>query len=76
MYLGIVGQLAVDLSPHWWFYLFSLSQVLPFYATSLSPEEEEQVASLQTEPPSEALAQVRLSPSLSSQDKCTAGSSA
>ena len=33
-------------------------QVLPFYASSLSTDEEEQVASLQTEPPSEALAQV------------------
>ena len=43
--------------------------MLPFYATSLSPEEEEQVASSQAEPPSEALAQVRLSPSLCSQDQ-------
>jgi len=33
-------------------------KVLPFYASSLSSEEEQQVTSVQTEPPSEALAQV------------------
>lgn len=35
-----------------------LLQVLPFYASSLSSEEEQQATSVQAEPPSEALAQV------------------
>ena len=33
-------------------------KVLPFYASSLSPEEEEQVASIEGEPALQALAQV------------------
>jgi hypothetical protein len=33
-------------------------KVLPFYVSSLSPEEEEKVASEAAEPPSEPLAEV------------------
>ena len=40
------------------FDLHLLFQVLPFYTTSLSHEENDQVASVQSDPPSEALAQV------------------
>ena len=35
-------------------------KVLPFYAASLSPEEEEQVASIEAEPPVQAIAQVHV----------------
>ena len=35
-------------------------KVLPFYAASLSEEEQEQVASIENEPGFEALAQVRV----------------
>ena len=35
-------------------------KVLPFYSTSLSPEEEDQVASVEGEPAFETLAQVRV----------------
>ena len=38
--------------------LFCRLQVLPLYVSSLSAEEEQQVASVQAEPASEALAQV------------------
>ena len=39
---------------------FLLMQVLPFYASTLSAEEQDQVSSLEAEQPSEALAKVSL----------------